>query len=349
MSKSRKTYLDILKIIAIFLVIFNHLPGYSLYMSSNSTIKTWIYMFITMFTRVNVPLFIMASGALLLEKKERITTIYKKRVFRIIVCILLFGSICYFIKYTNNITLSISDWFLKITSGNIEASYWFLYEYLGMLILLPFWKIVASKITKKEILYLILLHFITDSLIPIINYILQINFNIHFIPYLKIPLVQEKFIFYLLIGYYLDNVLNISDINKKKIFLLTIGSITGILISSAFTYHQGINFQFTQNFVQLFDYVTTITVFITIKYIFKQKIHLNEKLKVSISKIASLIFGIYLLDPILKRLLYPTIESFLPPFIPTIFTSFIWCFISIFIGGIITFFIKKLPIMKNLL
>ena len=64
-KNTRVTYYDVMRIIAIFLVVFNHLRGYSLY-SISSGWKQWIYFFMTMITRINVPLFLMVSGALIL-------------------------------------------------------------------------------------------------------------------------------------------------------------------------------------------------------------------------------------------------------------------------------------------
>ncbi len=59
----RNAYFDALRVLAILLVIFNHLPGYSLYQTCAGP-KAWLYMLITMLTRINVPLFLMVSGAL---------------------------------------------------------------------------------------------------------------------------------------------------------------------------------------------------------------------------------------------------------------------------------------------
>ena len=72
----KKIYFELMRILACGLVIFNHLKGYSLYSMSNG-IKQFIYMCLTMITRVNVPLFFMISGALLLKKDENIILILK--------------------------------------------------------------------------------------------------------------------------------------------------------------------------------------------------------------------------------------------------------------------------------
>ena len=63
----RKTYLDVLRILACFLVIFNHRRGYTAYQNTTDMLSAFYYMFYTMVTRINVPLFFMISGSLLLS------------------------------------------------------------------------------------------------------------------------------------------------------------------------------------------------------------------------------------------------------------------------------------------
>lgn len=82
-SVARSAYLDVLRSFAILLVVFNHLPGYTLYQTCMGS-KAWMYMLITMFTRINAPLFLMVSGVLLLGKEESTSRLIKHRVSRIV-------------------------------------------------------------------------------------------------------------------------------------------------------------------------------------------------------------------------------------------------------------------------
>lgn len=68
-KKQKKIYFEWMRILACGLVIFNHLEGYTLYKSSIG-MKQGLYMLLTMITRINVPLFFMISGALLLKKRK---------------------------------------------------------------------------------------------------------------------------------------------------------------------------------------------------------------------------------------------------------------------------------------
>ena len=50
-------------------------------------------MCLTMLTRINVPIFFMISGALLLKKEENMTFVLRKRVFRIAGTLFLFDGV----------------------------------------------------------------------------------------------------------------------------------------------------------------------------------------------------------------------------------------------------------------
>ena len=95
--KHRRVDLDVMRIIACFLVIFNHLPGYGLYGNADTEFKSWIYMFLTMITRINVPIFFMISGTLLLtDRQETYKTIITKRFLRILYVLLIFTAVLCF-------------------------------------------------------------------------------------------------------------------------------------------------------------------------------------------------------------------------------------------------------------
>ena len=100
--KQRRIDLDVMRIIACFLVIFNHLSGYGLYGNTDTALKSWIYMFPTMITRINVPLFFMISGTLLLtDRQEMYKKIITKRFLRIAYVLLIFTAVLYFTALGN--------------------------------------------------------------------------------------------------------------------------------------------------------------------------------------------------------------------------------------------------------
>lgn len=212
-QNQKKIYFELMRILACGLVIFNHLKGYYLYSMSNG-IKQFMYMCLTMITRVNVPLFFMISGALLLKKDENIILILKKRILRIALVLFLFeGIILTVYKLIAIISgqefeYTIISYLNGVLGNNLSGTgaYWYLYAYLGFLFMLPFMQRVAKKFTKEEFIMLLIVHFVVDSFIPLWNVIGDmLGFqSVRLCSDFVVPFAFTKAFFYPLIGYYLE-------------------------------------------------------------------------------------------------------------------------------------------------
>jgi surface polysaccharide O-acyltransferase-like enzyme len=77
-KSNRLIHLDLLRLIAIFLVIFNHTGerGYILFISKMGSPISLLYMAASVFCKIAVPLFFMISGALLLKKEESLKQLF---------------------------------------------------------------------------------------------------------------------------------------------------------------------------------------------------------------------------------------------------------------------------------
>src|SRR5512140_655005 len=95
--------------------------------------STTIYLAIVI---VGVPLFIMLSGALLLQPSkvnEPITIFFKKRLSRIGVAFV-FWSIIYFAwnYYVNHVTLTVNTVIQAFLNGGAYKQFWFIYLIMGL-------------------------------------------------------------------------------------------------------------------------------------------------------------------------------------------------------------------------
>lgn len=87
MIKNRNYSLDLLRVIACYLVIQQHASEFY-YIGEGGTVVTgsntfWIGI-ITTLCRSSVPLFVMLSGFLLLPMQDKISTFFRKRFTRIV-------------------------------------------------------------------------------------------------------------------------------------------------------------------------------------------------------------------------------------------------------------------------
>ncbi len=152
-QKPRKVYLDGLRIIAIILVVFNHTGGNG-YMYFAKEINSFfypVYLFISLFDKIAVPLFFMISGTLLIPKEESYKEILK-RFFKF-ACILLFVSaITYVYNYLRGFSsvLSFKEFVVIFYSKGVIVQYWYLYAYLAYILMLPFIRKIARGLNEKD-------------------------------------------------------------------------------------------------------------------------------------------------------------------------------------------------------
>ena len=69
----RKEYIDFLKIIAIYMVLFIHTStkGSLIFIQKPFAVQSYFYLFFGIIVKIAVPLFFMSSGALLLGNTEK--------------------------------------------------------------------------------------------------------------------------------------------------------------------------------------------------------------------------------------------------------------------------------------
>lgn len=155
-AKRGKVYLEILRIVAVILVIYNHLSACTLYMDSSGA-KYLITLLLAVITRINVPVFLMISGALLLDREDDFVKVCKKRIPRIAIALVSAQSVLFLCRMLragfagNSFEEGAVDLLRGIVSGNLleAGSYWYLYAYLGMLIMLPFLQRIAVKMQNR--------------------------------------------------------------------------------------------------------------------------------------------------------------------------------------------------------
>lgn len=356
-GKTKKTYYEWIRLIACFFVIFNHLKGYVLFMNS-SGVKQLLYMILSVITKINVPLFFMVSGALLLEKQEDTRTVLKKRVSRICLVILLFSlgiyteCLLYAFAQGRDYEFTLKRFVYGVLARNLDetGAYWYLYAYLGFLFMLPFLQRIAKQMNRGEFYMLLSLHFVLWSLLPICNIFLWLagQESVSLAEEFSVPLASTAAFFYPLAGYYIDHKIDVRAVSKRKWAGLGMAAIAGIFLSCLCVYINGAS---DENYLTLFDYLLAVTVFLSVKYAVKVRLPALSagKTAEAVCFMGSLTFGIYLLDHYFKLVLYRGYEAAAERFMPSLFASFGWCLISMILGGTVTWILKKLPLCRKLL
>lgn len=354
MQKDRIFYLDLVKTLAIYLVLFAHSYTYGtkLYTISVSQKIYPFYLWLDCLRTINNPLFFMTSGALLISLengKGDLTNIQKqfKRIAKYALILILFS----FFQYRYQIfkgefkTMGVVTFFKYIYSTPIHFTYWFLYAYLGYLIMLPFTCKIACNISYLQFKYLIFITLLFTDILPIFQYLVGLS-RINISLYLNV----YSYSVFPIVGYYLHHHMDKIIFNKKwKIFVLIGLSLLGSSIAAVLTHIEMLrDGNYTENFISCFNLLTSITIF-CICYKLGNYLESKKIIRQLISAISSCTLGIYLLENIIEDRFSKKIFQFLPEKYPQLTICALYITLTIIIGTFIIYCVKKLPVIRKLL
>ncbi len=197
----KKSYLIYLRVIATFFVVLIHASTGFLYHIDTSAFD-WNYAnWINAATRCSVPIFVIISGALLLQKDEGTGEFYKKRLPKLIYPFIfwtLIYLVYYFYRYTKFELLS-TDKIMSISLDKIlhgaNAHLWYLYMIIGLYLAIPFIRKILVQSTQREIEIFLLLWLASMCIMNKSLYVAMPKFDLTFF---------SGYIGYLVLGYYLS-------------------------------------------------------------------------------------------------------------------------------------------------
>ena len=343
-NKKRKIYIDILRIIAVYLVIYTHTAdmGSKLYTYENSGIGLWdvIDIMLDVFRNINVPLFFMISGCLMLGKEES----YKSIFIRILRYsgVIISTSYFYWIFSLGQPYYDIKEFLLVVWEKPVMGHLWFLYTYIGYLMIIPFLRKMVLSMQEKDYLMLLFLGVLFQGIISIGCALMRLPF----------PGVSFKFatifIFYPLLGYYCGNHLFIKKI-EKNIGLALIVSAACIFISTVMTIYdmKSNGGEWSEKYLDSLIMIPTITIFCYMRFLFEEK-YTDLSFAPIIMWLGQTSFGIYLIS-IYVQLKLGYIYRFFNQFVPSIIASLLYVAIVLIVCAVITTILKCIPGIRKLL
>ena len=211
-EKKYLLHIEAIRILATFFVIFNHTAerGFFLFaMYPNTDIQYWIYMGISVFCKFSVPMFLMISGVLLVEKEESLKRVWNQRIFRIFLALFVFSFISYLqTAYQTDKKIDVGEFLKGLYGSDWNFSYWYLYLYIAFLIALPFLRALCRNLQQVHYYYMIGIALVMNGVLPMVQYLLwrgNCSVNSRVIPEWLI----SEIVLYPCIGYFLEHV------NKK--------------------------------------------------------------------------------------------------------------------------------------
>jgi len=165
---------DLFRTIAIVLVILLHAaiePSPTVNIMSPQGVQLWwasnVY---DSLARTCIPLFIMLTGALLLQPsktEEPLKVFFKKRWTRIGIPLLFWG-LAYFVwqVFVNKVPLT-ADFILQGIFAGPYYHFWFIYLLVGLYLLTPIIRVIVAHTNWVTIKYFLLIWFVGTAIIPL--------------------------------------------------------------------------------------------------------------------------------------------------------------------------------------
>lgn len=349
--QQRKTYIDALRIVAIFGVLYNHTNrrGYYLYAFSDARICQDFYIGIATLAATAVPIFFMISGALLLPKKESLKELFQKRILKMVLVLLVFSGIQYVLLLLEEcVTFSRKAVVQAVLQDGVIPSYWFLYAYIAYLLLLPILRKVAEVMSKQDYFYLFALLLLVEGFLPMVLNLAGIGGTNYFF---SIPFLNP-IIIYPLLGYYLEQYMKESYYNKKTniieglcmavvvLFFIAMTQWRGLPYEEFTTYDKGL---YTCSFTMLLD----VGIYYFVKYFDLRKQH-SMKYDQMLHSMGECAFGIYLIEqPIRERSSF--IYDGLSPVIGRFPACIVWVICIFIVAYSIVAMLRRIPVVRKLI
>ena len=171
-TQKRYAYMDFIRIAAVFLVIVNHTNSDVFQSTVPANYNWWLSVVWYYLSKMGVPLFVMVSGACLLPKADFYQKAFQ-RFLRIAAVLVLFSYFYFLIDVSRSYggvkdALNLLGFVKSVWQSPITDSFWYLYFYLGLMLMLPWLQKLRKAMQRKDLLYLILFAFGLGALWPLI-------------------------------------------------------------------------------------------------------------------------------------------------------------------------------------
>ncbi|AMD94909.1 acyltransferase [Leptotrichia sp. oral taxon 847] len=299
--------IDIIRILAFIFIVLLHT------VNIQYGVNIWILLYGIISIGVN--LFIMVSGYLLLDKSEKMSVFFKKRIKGIFPLFIFFNVVYIFV---NKVKI------MPVLQGKeiVAPHFWYIYMILGLYFITP-WLQKVLKFAKKETFIILILWFLCSILNPHL-----IKFDLPRIPFSHFPITE--FIGYYILGYYIK--VDRNKIKKVPFSIIIIIYLIGFFISAISTKYvllktgNRISDFFDKNSLGTFFMTVSFFTFF-IKFDFKNR---NEIVKI----IANSTYFAFLVHLLVLKIVTKISDEM-------IFKSFSTVIISILLGIVYEIFVKK--------
>lgn len=341
----RKKHIELVRVLAICLVVFHHTDiCYGVYHNSDNPVAYALSLFVTVLCNVDVPLFFIVSGYLLLNKEESIRDLFKKRVSRMLMVLIIFSVIMYVFWVLRGTieTPSVGDFLKRLYTGDIQGTYWFLYSYIGFLLISPFLRMIVSRIKLNEYFYFFIFMIVLE-IVYMIGDGTGIKPSVDFRSIVRS--VSEYSFFAISGGVFKKYEKELETMFKTKyvIWATAFSILTPMLIVS-------ISLLSGNGYAEWGRSAFSTLLGLSLYFVIHKLVHANEKSKILgfLARGGKYVFAVYLIEQ-LMRSLYLIPYKHMIEILPATVVEIMYGSIAIVTGFCVAFVLKKIPGIKKLL
>lgn len=333
MKKERLMGLDVARCIAILAVLMIHVSSEFVKVPDRtSSLFFWGNIFDSV-SRLAVPLFVMISGALMLDERRTmdIRSFYKKNGLGLFLLLIVWEFI-YALIFSLKESNGLSTIFQRMIQGHYHL--WYMYLIISLYIVTPFLRCIVKKENKRLVELFLVIAFLTQFTKPLVSiatsYLPFVKYLKQFMDHFYMGFFANYTAYYIL-GWYITH---IGVMRKGFVYILGLGA---IITTMTYTHMTG-DYDRAYTSMSLMILMYSVACF---TWVMSQRWRYLPWV-VHLSKIS---FGIYLIHPLVLKgvqLLLPAV--FMPPV-----TMLIQFVLTMAISWGLCLIISKIPYVRNVI
>jgi len=335
-------WFDLLKILACLMIITNHTIGYLLEYSGYSNFLVLFYSIVFSVCKIGVPLFIMITGCLILNENDiRYSKVFL-RIKRVFFPLLIISFVYYFAN--NSISINnLVGFFRNFLINPLSTYLWYLYMLIGLYLISPFINKMIKNFNNNDFRNFIIICLFLPGILSLLKIYFNLSVSNNFL-----DVLFSVSVVYYVSGIYLRKI-DLCIKYRNLAFILMVGCFILLTLSIYIPYLKTDNLTYSlMSYTNILVALASFSIFYLFRYYFENK-KIGERVGNVIFNISLLTFGIYLFHNLISYRIYLSdIIQFV--FKMNSYVGALFLIISCFIvSGIITYILRKIPIVKNYL
>lgn len=338
MKSKRVIYIDVIRVVAMILVVLAHSCSFRIG-NPDGSLSWGGSNVIVGITEVAVPMFFMISGATILNSKKTysVSYLFKHRLVRVVVPFVLWSIISAYPGSKVDGVFNLHQFMVTVAlifHQPVLISYWFIYSLFGLYLISPFLKLLVDKMDKSLLNYLLWLWMVMNVFLPAVVQFTPERIGNIFNLYSMAQIILSSYLGYFILGYLMTKDVKLKATQPQYLILLLVLFVIKVVV-------RFIPSHSPLFFLNIVSPLTTPIISTLLFLILKEHEgrYSNGFSKV-IEFIAPLTYGIYLIHGLAINVVVKFVNS----------ANYLGVFIiGLILSTVIIYVLHKIPIVKNLL